>query len=472
MDKTNKLEVFLAEKEKKKEEKKIVMFSDRVYKFDSAKDASDKTNISYTAIFDNINKNTKYAKSKSGLKVKFMKKLEYDKLHQSEIDSILAVIDGEKLVILNTGQEFSSAKEISNYLNTDSDNVYAHLKNKIKSCGYLNGERCVIKYKKDYIKLSKNEIKDLIKNANSKMNAKSFKLIKDNVVLFNTGELFNTISEVCNKYGFKYSNLHRALRKSKTHICEYENNIPLLWFYGEDYNNLTEEDMEYYNQVIKENTKQNIVLYNNGKIYTRDFILNEFNIGSSSLSGCLSGKSKSSGRYKGYPLVWMHEDKYNSLTEEGKEELNKYIKDNTTRYYFVNENKPFYNINQFSKDYNILSISIQKCLNKKQKSTRWKEGERAIFIYLDEFNNMTKEQREKYLAECEIEKHKKYSDNSAKPVKSYTEGIEFDSHYEAKNYYGIDGRAIFKSIKNNEWITDEYNKPLKFEDIEKEKGEE
>ena len=107
-------------------------------------------------------------------------------------------------------------------------------------------------------------------------------------------------------------------------------------------------------------------------------------------------------------------------------------------------------------------------MNKKFKSAKWKENERAIFIYLDEFNSMTKEQRKKFLAEYETERYKNYTDNTPKPVKSYTEGIEFDSRKEASEYYGIDGRKLFKSIKNNEWITDEYNKPLKFEDIEKE----
>ena len=98
----------------------------------------------------------------------------------------------------------------------------------------------------------------------------------------------------------------------------------------------------------------------------------------------------------------------------------------------------------------------------------WKEDERAIFIYLDEFNNMSEEEREKYLAECEIERYKKYKDYTPKPVKSYTEGIEFDSQYEAGKYYGIDNRGVSRSVKNNEWIVDEDNKPLKFERIEKE----
>lgn len=80
---------------------------------------------------------------------------------------------------------------------------------------------------------------------------------------------------------------------------------------------------------------------------------------------------------------------------------------------------------------------------------------------------MKKEQREKYLAECEIERYKKYTDNTPKPIKSYTEGIEFDSRKEASKYYGVDGRSIYYSLINDEWITDEDNKPLMFEDIEK-----
>lgn len=300
------------------------------------------------------------------------------------------------------------------------------------------------------------------------MKRKTTKDIKDAIVLFNTGEVFNDRKEIYNKYEIPSGSLSSGLKHSKIHVGGYKDNIPLLWFYETDYNNLTDEDIKYYNQVIKENTKQNIVLYNNGKIYSRDFIINTLNISVNGLYKCLCGKSKSAGRYKGYPLIWVYEDKYNSLTESGKEELSKYIKDNTTRYYFVNENKPFYNVAEFSKIYNISSTSIHNCLYGKFKSVKWKETERAIFIKLDEFNSMSKEEKDNFLAECEIEKYKKYNETTSKPVKSYTEGIEFDSRKEASKYYGIDGRKIFESVEKDKWIVDENNKPLKFEDIEKE----
>ena len=472
MDKTNKLELFLAEKQKKQDEKKIVMLLDKVYEFDNITDVADKTNMAYNIIARNVSKRTEYAIHSSGLKAKFMRKSEYNKLSKDEIDSILAEIDGEKLVLLNTGQEFNSVKELANYLNIVPQAINKHLKGGSKSCGKLINKKCVIRYKRDYIKLSENEIKKLIRYANSKVRRKTTKHTKDVVVLFNTEEIFKSKKEIYSKYGVTNSNLYHALKESKTHIGGYMGNIPLVWFYGEDYNNLTEEDIKYYNQVIKENTKQNIVLYNNGKIYSKDFIVNTLNISINGLHGCLRGESKSSGKYKGFPLVWLYEDKYNSLTEKDREELNKYIKDNSTRYYFVNEGKPFYNIVEFSRLYNISDPSIHNCLNKKQKSVKWKDGERAIFIFLDEFNSMSKEQREEYLAECEIERYKKYPDYKPKPIKSYTEGIEFDSYYEASKYYGVDCRKVSKAVKNNKWITDEHNKPLKFEDIEKEKGEE
>ena len=472
MDKTSKLELFLAEKQKKMEEKKIVMFSDKVYEFDSVKDASVKLKIDFPVISQNICNKSRFTYDNSGLKIKFMKKSEYNKLSKEEINSILAEIDERKLVILNTGQEFNSARELSNYLNTCKNNILRHVEGKGKSCGKINGEKCVIRYKRDYIKLSENEIIDLIRNANSIVKRKGRILNKDVVVLFNTGEIFNDRKEIFSKYGITKSTLSCGLNRSKTHIGGYDGNIPLIWFYGKDYNSLTEEDIKYFNQAIKENTKQNIVLYNNGKIYSRDFIVNTLNISLSRLNACLRGEYKSAGKCKGYPLIWVNEDKYTFMSEEDKEELDKYIKDNSTRYYFVNENKEFYNINQFSKDYNISSSSIRNCLHKKFKSAKWKEDERAIFVYLDEFNNMSEEERKKFLAEYETERYKNYTDNTPKPVKSYTEGIEFDSRKEASEYYGIDGRKLFKSIKNNEWITDENNKPLKFEDIEKKEKEE
>lgn len=140
MDKTNKLELFLAEKEKKKEEKKIVMFSDKVYKFNSVKDASEELKIDARAISGNVNKKTRFVTDKTGLKVKFMRKLEYDKLTQDNVKSILAEIDGMKLILLNTGQEFNSVNVLVDYINSNKTAIYNNLNGKKKSCGHLNGE--------------------------------------------------------------------------------------------------------------------------------------------------------------------------------------------------------------------------------------------------------------------------------------------------------------------------------------------
>ena len=72
MDKTSKLELFLAEKEKKIEEKKIVMFSDKVYEFDSIKDASVKLKIDFPVISQNIYNKSRFTYDNSGLKIKFI----------------------------------------------------------------------------------------------------------------------------------------------------------------------------------------------------------------------------------------------------------------------------------------------------------------------------------------------------------------------------------------------------------------
>lgn len=132
--------------------KKVVMLSNGIQEFKSMKDASEQTGLNISTISKHIKLNRKCVTNKEGIKIKFMLKNDYDKLSLEEINSILAELNNHKLVLLNTGQEFNTVKELSLYLNVSTGNVNKHLSGFLKTCGKLNDKKCVVMYKKIMIK--------------------------------------------------------------------------------------------------------------------------------------------------------------------------------------------------------------------------------------------------------------------------------------------------------------------------------
>lgn len=372
--------------------KGIVMISNGIQEFKSMKDASEQTGLDISTISKHIKLNRKCVTNKEGIKIKFMLKNDYDKLSVEEINSILAELNNYKLVLLNTGQEFNTVKELSLYLNVSTGNVNKHLSGFLKTCGKLSDEKCVVMYKKDYDKMTKEQIDELLAETN-----------KNNYIILNTGQEFPSLSKLANYLNVTVDAINAHIQ-GYSKSCGIINGRRCVIKHRKDYIKLTDKEINKLihdgNIRFKDRGHGKVVLYNTGKSYYRSEIYEEFNVSKLSLNQCLTGNSKSAGRLQGYPLVWIYEDKYSNLAETDKKQIDEFIKRNTTRYYFVNERKPFYSTKEFSKEYDIKIKGIHSCLNKKQKSTKWKDGENAVFIHLDEFNAMTKKQQNSYLAEC------------------------------------------------------------------------
>lgn len=372
--------------------KRVVMFSNGIQEFKSMKDASKQTGLDISTISKQIKLNRKCVTNGEGIKIRFMLKSDYDKLSEREINSILAELNNYKLVLLNTGQEFNTVKELSLYLNVSTGNVNKHLNGSLKTCGKLNDKKCVIRYKKDYDKLTREQIDELLAETN-----------KNNYIILNTGQEFPSLSKLASYLNVTVDTINAHIQ-GYSKSCGIVNGKRCVIRHRKDYIKLTDKEINKLihdgNIRFKDRGHGKVILYNTGKSYYRSQIYEEFNISKESLNQCLTGNSKSAGRLNGYPLVWIYEDKYSHLAETDKKQIDEFIKRNTTRYYFVNERKPFYSVKDFSEEYDIKNRGIHSCLNKKQKSTKWKKGENAVFIHLDEFNAMTKKQQNSYLAEC------------------------------------------------------------------------
>ena len=123
------------------------------------------------------------------------------------------------------------------------------------------------------------------------------------VVLLNTLEIFDTMTEGANKYNISSSNnISLCCSKSIKSCGKDENGTPLVWRYYEDYLNMTEEEIK---NVIRSVDKR-IILLNTLEVFdsTRKGA-KAYGTYATSICQCCNGKAKSSGKDKdGTPLVW------------------------------------------------------------------------------------------------------------------------------------------------------------------------
>ena len=112
------------------------------------------------------------------------------------------------------------------------------------------------------LKYSKTSIRDFLKRASKiqlceYMPSKGFLREKHKVVLLNTKEIFNSISDASRKYHVSIADISRVcLRKGKYAGFDYITQTPLVWRYLEDYN--PEEFIDFnslINPHINYNTK-------------------------------------------------------------------------------------------------------------------------------------------------------------------------------------------------------------------------
>ena len=159
-------------------------------------------------------------------------------------------------------------------------------------------------YKEDYDKLTEEEIKAITKKEPKKIVAIS---TKDGKVLF-----FENSSQAI-KEGFYSGDIHKCCRgESKTHKG-------YKWYYKEDYDKLTEEEIKLEISLIsnmKTSTPRGVVGVflkdSNKKIfYTSITQTTKDGFDKSSISKCCRGESKT---HKGYK--WYYKEDYDKLTEE------------------------------------------------------------------------------------------------------------------------------------------------------------
>jgi hypothetical protein len=146
----------------------------------------------------------------------------------------------KKIVCLNTGEIFDCPSEAAKVYHIKCrDNITACCRNKkyTKSIGINNitGEKLVWRYYDDFIKLNKEEINNIIKMVNTKLEGKNHHLSKS-VICLNTKEIFSCSKEASEKYKINDENIRQCCRNIFKHCGKDPiTNEPLRWMYYDNY---------------------------------------------------------------------------------------------------------------------------------------------------------------------------------------------------------------------------------------------
>lgn len=159
--------------------------------------------------------------------------------------------NSKKVVCLNTGEVFESINLAKNKYNVS---IKYCCDKRIKHAGVINGEKLVWSYYDDYVKLTDEEKMDIIKNVNNKI---IYYKEYTKVICLNNNEVFESINDACEKYNIKTKdNLKQSCVNNKNNIytsCGKVGNDKLIWFFYDDYINLSKDEI---NKIFKEVNKE------------------------------------------------------------------------------------------------------------------------------------------------------------------------------------------------------------------------
>lgn len=214
----------------------------------------------------------------------------------------------KKVICLNDENIFYGLREAMENYNLSSLTQICDNCNGGRKYVISNGEKLVFRYYDDYIKLSKQEIENIIDVA------MKTKLSKDiAVVCLNNGIIFDNISDA-SKYidgTLKHKGNICYCCKGKRHSCGEINGEKLLWMYYEDYIRFTKDEIEAKikesNILIKKRNKKPVICITTGEIFGSALEASKhYNIFSNGITNCCLGKKKSCGKLNGVKLVWQY----------------------------------------------------------------------------------------------------------------------------------------------------------------------
>lgn len=183
--------------------------------YNSIMNASKSTGVSYTSIYHCLLGNIRRTISPSGETIVWRDKVTYDSLTEDDIKRILYEASKRSkenpVVLLNTGEEFSSVKEASRATGIGSSNISHCLAGTIRRTYTKKGEPLVWVYKHDFKSLNNEEIYERIYG-------KGYKTKYREIILTNTGEEFHSIKQASIELNISYIRIFNCLSGITSHV--------------------------------------------------------------------------------------------------------------------------------------------------------------------------------------------------------------------------------------------------------------
>lgn len=214
----------------------------------------------------------------------------------------------KKIVCLNDNKVFDYIGEAAKYYNINSNSIVVSIKRNKRG---ITDRNLIFVYYDDYIKLSKDDINAIIY---CRQNYKK-KVQRKKVVCLTTGEIFESVSDACEKYNLGKSNVSKCCQgdENYNHCGKLENGIPLTWRYYEDYEKL---DKKNINKILSESLKPKkhaqtkVMCITTNKIFDSIKEANKYyglSPNNRDIGQVCSGKRKHAGKLKdGTLLKWKY----------------------------------------------------------------------------------------------------------------------------------------------------------------------
>lgn len=217
-----------------------------------------------------------------------------------------------RVVLLNTREVFECISDAHLVYGADKTSIGMCCKNSRLSAGTYNNQRLVWAYYDDYKKMTERDIYSKISQAQRKR-AGANNTSSKSVVLLNTGDVFDCISEACKAYGISPSLMSRVCRGNGK-SCGTLNGEKLVWKFYDTYKSLSKEKIQ---QLISDANSamrgkrhfaaKSVLLVNTGEVFPCiSDAARKFGLTLKGISQCCTGKKKSSGKLEGAKMVWRY----------------------------------------------------------------------------------------------------------------------------------------------------------------------
>lgn len=213
---------------------------------------------------------------------------------------------------------------------------------------------------------------------------------KRTIVCLSTGEVFNSVSEIEEKYNIPNSNIIKCCKFKRQSCGKLEDGTPLIWNYyenGKKYKKLTKKEVFEYikrNKKIYSNSRRVRCITTNEVFDTISDAEDKYQI--FGVRQCCEGKYINSGSKDGIPLVWQ----WNEEFEDGviKKKIDPFI-------ICLNDLKEFYSLEDAKEFYGLNNTSlISQCIRGVHgiKRIRLKDEGVITFLYYKEYKDKTEDE--------------------------------------------------------------------------------